>query len=89
MELENGGNIRFEFYVNGANGLNANVTSEAWFKSCQELIVSRFCASDYVSKAINGVRVNKVIRVTNRVLLAKYEEMFLVDVDEADYLNNK
>lgn len=51
--------------------------------------MARFCASDYVSKAINGIRVNKVIRVMNRALLAKYEENFLADVDEVDYINNK
>ena len=31
----------------------------------------------------------KVIRVTNRLLLAKYEENILCDIDEFDYINNK
>ena len=88
-ELENGGNIRFEFYLsNGAHG-TTNTASETWYRSCHDLIMARFCASDFVSKAINGIRVSKVMRVMNRALLAKYEENFLADVDEVDYINNK
>jgi hypothetical protein len=30
-----------------------------------------------------------VIKVTNRALLAKFEESLLNDVDENDYINNK
>lgn len=89
IELENGGNIRFEYYLSNGNGPNPNSVNEAWYKSCHDLILSRFCASDYVAKAINGIRVNKVIRVMNRALLAKYEEAFLSDVDENEYINNK
>ncbi|CAF0870863.1 unnamed protein product, partial [Brachionus calyciflorus] len=50
---------------------------------------SRFCSSDYASKSINGIRIKRVFRVTNRVLIAKYEEKLLIDVDESDYINNK
>ena len=79
MELENGGNIKFEFS-------NYN---DSWYKSCHELIMSRFCASDYVMRSISGIKLRKVIRVTNRLLLAKYEENILTDIDEFDYISNK
>ncbi|CAF0859021.1 unnamed protein product, partial [Brachionus calyciflorus] len=80
MELENGGNIRFDFSTSKNDG---------WSKLCHELITSRFCSSDYASKSINGIRIKRVFRVTNRVLIAKYEEKLLIDVDESDYINNK
>jgi len=79
IELENGGNIKFEFS-------NYN---DSWYKSCHELIMSRFCAADYVARSISGIKIRKVIRVTNRLLLAKYEENILNDIDEFDYINNK
>lgn len=79
IELENGGNIKFEFS-------NYN---DSWYKSCHDLIMSRFCAADYVSRSISGIKMRKVIRVTNRLLLSKYEENILKDVDEFDYINNK
>ena len=79
IELENGGNIKFEFS-------NYN---DSWFKSCHELLMSRFCASDYILRSISGIKMRKVIRVTNRLLLAKYEENILADIDENDYINNK
>lgn len=80
MELENGGNIKFEYSPNKADG---------WYKSCHDLLMSRFCASDFSAKSINGIKIKKVIRATNRVLVAKYEEKLLTDVDENDYINNK
>ena len=51
--------------------------------------MSRFCSQDYASKSINGIKIKKIIRITNRVLIAKYEEKLLAEVDEYDYLNNK
>ena len=51
--------------------------------------MSRFCASDYILRSISGIKMRKVIRVTNRLLLAKYEENILADIDENDYINNK
>ena len=51
--------------------------------------MARFCSSDYVLKSINGIKIKKVIRVTNRVLLAKYEENVLYEIDENDYINNR
>ncbi len=79
IELENGGNIKFEFS-------NFN---DSWYKSCHELVLSRFCAADYVTRSISGIKIRKVIRVTNRLLLSKYEEHILNDIDEFDYINNK
>jgi len=51
--------------------------------------MSRFCATEYLLKSINGIKIRKVIRCTNRILLAKYEESLLNEVDESDYINNK
>ena len=78
MELENGGNIRFEFGTN-----------ETWYKSCCDLLMARFCTSDYILRSIIGIKVKKVMRVTNRILLAKYEENVLYEIDENDYINNR
>ena len=78
MELENGGNIRFEFGTN-----------ETWYKSCCDLLMARFCTSDYILRSIIGIKVKKVMRVTNRILLAKYEENILYEIDENDYINNR
>lgn len=51
--------------------------------------MSRFCSNDYLAKTINGIKIKKIIRITNRVLVARYEEKLLADVDENDYINNK
>jgi len=59
------------------------------YKSCYDLLMSRFCATEYLLKSINGIKIRKVIRCTNRILLAKYEESLLNEVDESDYINNK
>lgn len=51
--------------------------------------MSRFCSLDYAAKSISGIRIKRVIKVTNRVLISKYEEKILVNVDENEYINNK
>ena len=37
LELETGGNVRFE----------DGKPSDAWYKSCHDLVLSRFCVGDY------------------------------------------
>ena len=79
MELDNGGNLKFEY----------GKPDDLWYKSCHDLILSRFCASDYVTKMISGVKIHQVIKVTNRSLLTRFEKSLFDFVDEFDYLNNK
>lgn len=38
LELETGGNVRFE----------DGKPTDPWYKSCQELVLSRFCVGDYM-----------------------------------------
>jgi hypothetical protein len=78
-ELENCGNLKFD----------VSMSTEAWYKSCYDLMMSRFCVTDYVKRNINSIKIKRVIKVTNRALLAKFEESLLNDVDENDYINNK
>ena len=37
LELETGGNVRFE----------DGKPSDPWYKSCHDLVLSRFCVGDY------------------------------------------
>jgi hypothetical protein len=79
LELENVGNIKFDI----------GKQDDVWFKSCNDLILSRFCASDYILRTISGIKIHKVIRVTNRLLLTQFEEALFNYIDENDYINNK
>jgi hypothetical protein len=79
IELENGGNIKFEYGKN----------DEAWSKSCHDLILSRFCSADYLLRLIGGIKIHKVIRITNRQLLTQFEENMFQYMDETDFINNK
>ncbi|XP_054827925.1 leucine-rich repeat-containing protein 9 [Eublepharis macularius] len=73
-ELETVGNTRFE----------EGSPSDPWFNSCYDLILSRFCALDFKSYGITGVKVNRVIRVHNRILRLKFEEKFQDFMEEED-----
>uniref|UniRef100_A0A8B9JS32 Leucine-rich repeat-containing protein 9-like n=1 Tax=Astyanax mexicanus TaxID=7994 RepID=A0A8B9JS32_ASTMX len=64
MELETVGNIRFE----------EGNTSDAWFSSCYDLLLSRFCALDHKPHNITGIKINRIIRVHNRVLRLRFED---------------
>ncbi|KAF4089841.1 hypothetical protein AMELA_G00042860 [Ameiurus melas] len=64
MELETVGNIRFE----------EGTTSHAWFKPCYDLLLSRFCVWDYKAYNIAGVKINRIVRVHNRVLRLRFED---------------
>ncbi|XP_063003742.1 leucine-rich repeat-containing protein 9 [Elgaria multicarinata webbii] len=73
-ELETVGNTRFE----------EGLPSDVWFNSCYELILARFCAWDFKPYGITGVKVNRVIRVHNRMLRLKFEEKFQDFMDKED-----
>ncbi|XP_078516483.1 leucine-rich repeat-containing protein 9 [Lissotriton helveticus] len=73
-ELETVGNIRFE----------EGTPSDAWFNSCCDLILSRFCALDFKAYGITGVKINRIIRVHNRVLRQKFDEKFQMFLDNED-----
>ncbi|XP_042302422.1 leucine-rich repeat-containing protein 9 isoform X2 [Sceloporus undulatus] len=73
-ELETVGNVRFE----------EGSPTDAWFNSCYELILSRFCAWDFKAYGITGLKVKRVIRVHNRILRLKFEDKFQRFVDRED-----
>ncbi|KAK3554466.1 hypothetical protein QTP70_023488 [Hemibagrus guttatus] len=64
MELETVGNIRFE----------EGNTSHIWFKPCYDLLLSRFCVQDYKVYNITGIKINRIVRVHNRVLRLRFED---------------
>ncbi|XP_063803841.1 leucine-rich repeat-containing protein 9 isoform X2 [Pseudophryne corroboree] len=72
-ELETVGNVRFE----------EGTPSDSWFKSCYDLILSRFCASNFKTYGISGVKINQIIRVHNRLLRSTFEDKV------QDYLDNE
>uniref|UniRef100_A0A8C5DWS7 Leucine rich repeat containing 9 n=1 Tax=Gouania willdenowi TaxID=441366 RepID=A0A8C5DWS7_GOUWI len=63
MELESVGNIRLE------EGSSADV----WFSSCRDLLLSRFCPSDYKIKSIKDIQINRVVRIHNNALRHRFE----------------
>ncbi|XP_069772401.1 leucine-rich repeat-containing protein 9 isoform X3 [Narcine bancroftii] len=64
IELETVGNIRFE----------KGTPSDMWFNSCYDVMLSRFCAWDFKRLGVTGLKINRIIRVHNRILRLKYEE---------------
>jgi hypothetical protein len=64
LELQSGGNIRLEI----------GAPDDRWFISCVDLVLSRFCASDYKELGIEGVKVQRVTRIYNRMLRVKFDE---------------
>uniref|UniRef100_A0A8C4XE44 Leucine rich repeat containing 9 n=1 Tax=Erpetoichthys calabaricus TaxID=27687 RepID=A0A8C4XE44_ERPCA len=64
MELETVGNIRFE----------EGCPSDVWFNSCYDLILSRFCASDFQTYQITGVKILRIVKVHNQMLKLRFEE---------------
>ncbi|KAM4013887.1 leucine-rich repeat-containing protein 9 isoform 2-T5 [Anomaloglossus baeobatrachus] len=73
-ELETVGNVRFE----------EGAPSDSWFKSCYDLILSRFCASNFKTLGITGVKINRVVRVHNRILRFRFEEKLQDYLDTED-----
>nr|ARS01405.1 leucine-rich repeat-containing protein 9-like protein [Oncorhynchus nerka] len=64
MELETVGNIRFE----------EGCSTDPWFTSCYDLLLSRFCAWDYKVHGITGIKINRIIRIHNRSLRLRFED---------------
>ncbi|XP_041710984.1 leucine-rich repeat-containing protein 9 isoform X2 [Coregonus clupeaformis] len=64
MELETVGNIRFE----------EGCSTDPWFTSCYDLLLSRFCAWDYKAQGITGIKINSIIRIHNRALRLRFED---------------
>ncbi|XP_036398728.1 leucine-rich repeat-containing protein 9 [Megalops cyprinoides] len=64
MELETVGNIRFE----------EGRSSDPWFTSCYELLLSRFCASDFKAHGVTGIKINRIVRIHNRALRLRFED---------------
>ncbi|KAM8921171.1 leucine-rich repeat-containing protein 9 [Pelodytes ibericus] len=77
IELETVGNIRFE----------EGTPSDPWFKSCHDLILARFCAWDFKAFGISSLKINRIIRVHNRILRLKFEEKLqeLLDREDMEY----
>lgn len=63
LELNTGGNIRFE----------DGRPSDAWFKSCVELLRSRFYKQDFAQLGVRGLRVQRVTRIHNRHLRTRFD----------------
>ncbi|TRY55271.1 hypothetical protein DNTS_015750, partial [Danionella cerebrum] len=64
LELETVGNIRFE----------EGNTGDPWFTSCYDLLLSRFCAWDYKSFNITGIKINRILRIHNRSLRHRFQD---------------
>ncbi|XP_056023048.1 leucine-rich repeat-containing protein 9-like isoform X3 [Ostrea edulis] len=74
IELESGGNVRFE----------EGITSDVWFSSCHDLVLSRFCATDYREYGIAGIKIHRILRVHNRMLRKRFDDKLTGIVDNTD-----
>lgn len=63
LELTTGGNIRLE----------DGTARQVWFRSCADLVQSRFHSRDFASVGVTGVRVRGVTRIHNRHLRAQFD----------------
>ncbi|XP_033624638.1 leucine-rich repeat-containing protein 9-like [Asterias rubens] len=73
-ELESGGNVRFE----------EGQSSDLWFSSCHDLILSRFCAADYKVHDILGIKIHRITRVHNRMLRYRFDNKLVAVTEEED-----
>ncbi|XP_053191128.1 leucine-rich repeat-containing protein 9 [Scomber japonicus] len=64
MELESVGNIRLE----------EGCSTDPWFTSCSDLLLSRFSHLDYKNHGITGIKINRVIRIHNSALRLRFED---------------
>ncbi|KAJ8046058.1 Leucine-rich repeat-containing protein 9 [Holothuria leucospilota] len=79
-ELETGGNVRFE----------DGVSSDVWFTSCHDLILSRFCVADYRVYGILGIKIHRITRVHNRMLRFRFDaKLSKVTESEESLVMNK
>ncbi|XP_055956768.1 leucine-rich repeat-containing protein 9 [Patella vulgata] len=82
IELETGGNVRFE---DGS-------AIDTWFSSCQDLVLSRFCAADYREKGIVGIKIHQIVRIHHRLLRIQFDnklEDMTEDKNTEDFLSTK
>ncbi|XP_068737471.1 leucine-rich repeat-containing protein 9-like isoform X3 [Montipora capricornis] len=77
LELETGGNVQFE----------DGKATDPWYKSCQELVLSRFCVGDYVGSGISGIKIHRITRVHNRILRSRFDNK-LDELLERDDIND-
>lgn len=49
-------------------------SKDVWYKSCVELVTSRFFVDDYAPLGICGIQVNKVTRIHNQFLQNQFEK---------------
>lgn len=77
IELDTGGNIRLE----------EGKPNDIWYRSCIDLIQSRFFPSDFESLGINQIKISRVTRIHNRCLRARFEQQLesIVDMMDHDY----
>ncbi|XP_062296863.1 leucine-rich repeat-containing protein 9 [Scomber scombrus] len=64
MELESVGNIRLE----------EGCSTDPWFTSCCDLLLSRFSHLDYKIHRITGIKITRVIRIHNSALRLRFED---------------
>ncbi|XP_035023864.2 leucine-rich repeat-containing protein 9 isoform X1 [Hippoglossus stenolepis] len=64
MELETVGNIRLE----------EGGSTDPWFNSACDLLLSRFSHSDFSVHGITGIKVDRVIRIFNSALRFRFED---------------
>ncbi|XP_076099461.1 leucine-rich repeat-containing protein 9-like isoform X2 [Mytilus galloprovincialis] len=74
IELESGGNVRFE----------EGSPTDIWFSSCHDLVLSRFCASDYKDHNVSGIKIHRIIRIHNRMLRTRFDDILSSIVDDPD-----
>eukprot|EP00667_Euglena_gracilis_P000263 EG_transcript_263 len=74
LELQTGGNIRLE---EGKPG-------EMWYKSCMDLVRSRFYTADFLALGLKDIKVVKVTRIHNRFLRNRFEDHLATIMDPGD-----
>lgn len=57
------------------------------FSSCHDLVLSRFCATDYKEHGIAGLKIHRILRVHNRMLRKRFDDKLtgIVDNTEGEY----
>ncbi|CAK8686447.1 unnamed protein product [Clavelina lepadiformis] len=80
MELDTGGNVRFE----------QGTQNDVWFSTCHDLVLSRFCAWDYKGYGVTGIKMHGITRIHNRVLRARFDDkVHLAGSDDGGLPTNK
>uniref|UniRef100_A0A3P8UK33 Leucine rich repeat containing 9 n=1 Tax=Cynoglossus semilaevis TaxID=244447 RepID=A0A3P8UK33_CYNSE len=81
MELESVGNIRLE----------EGCSTDPWFTSCCDLLLSRFSPTDYKSYGFYGIKIDRVVRILNSALRQRFEDKLhsLIDSEDSALLSHK